>query len=61
VYTQHHDLPEVDRQLRAAFQSRLRIVPEIKFLTVAELEMMQMGKQERKVRRFLDNRHNTRT
>ena len=56
VYSPQQDLGEVDRLLRAAFQSRLRIVPEINFLTLPELESLQMGKHERKVKRFLDNR-----
>jgi phenylacetate-CoA ligase len=47
---------ETSRSLAAAFQSRLRVVPEICFVTQAALEGLQFGKMDRKVRRFIDLR-----
>jgi phenylacetate-CoA ligase len=56
IHTEVRNLTEVEKSLRSAFQSRIRIVPELNFITVGELESLQMGKQERKVKRFMDNR-----
>lgn len=44
-------------RLPAMFQATLRVVPEIRFVTAAELEQLQFGKLDRKVRRFLDHRN----
>lgn len=44
------------RNLAAAFQARIRVVPAIEFTSVAVLERLQLGHQVRKVRRFIDNR-----
>jgi phenylacetate-CoA ligase len=46
----------IERRLVHAFQSRLRVVPEMVFTSSAELEKLQLGKGERKIRRFIDNR-----
>jgi phenylacetate-CoA ligase len=47
---------QVDQQLRAAFQSRIRVVPEIKFVSAKEIEVLQHGAGSRKVKKFIDNR-----
>lgn len=47
---------ETMQRLPAMFQAMLRVVPEIRFVTAAELEQLQFGKLDRKVRRFLDHR-----
>ncbi len=47
---------DAEKRIRNAFQSRIRIIPEIVLVSLAELENLQMGKGERKVRRFVDNR-----
>jgi phenylacetate-CoA ligase len=47
---------DAEKSIRNAFQSRIRIIPEIVFVSLAELENLQMGKGERKVRRFVDAR-----
>ncbi|MCD9014553.1 phenylacetate--CoA ligase family protein [Parachryseolinea silvisoli] len=47
---------ETMQRLPAMFQATLRVVPEIRFVTAGELEQLQFGKLDRKVRRFLDHR-----
>lgn len=42
--------------LRNIFQSRLRVVPEIAFVSFTEIEQLQQSGTGRKVRKFLDNR-----
>lgn len=42
--------------LTTVFQSRLRVVPQVIFATHEELEKLQFGKGERKVRKFIDRR-----
>lgn len=44
------------RTLSAAFQSRLRVVPQINVVSDESLEKMQHAPGERKVRRFVDSR-----
>jgi hypothetical protein len=44
------------KTLAAAFQSRLRVVPQIDLTSDEALEKMQHAPGERKVRRFIDNR-----
>jgi phenylacetate-CoA ligase len=46
----------IEKRLVHAFQSRLRVVPEMIFTSSAELEQLQLGRGERKIRRFIDNR-----
>jgi phenylacetate-CoA ligase len=48
---------ETMQRLPAMFQATLRVVPEIRFVTAGELEQLQFGKLDRKVRRFLDHRN----
>lgn len=47
---------EALRELPALFQSRLRVVPELLRTTSEELEKLQFGKMDRKIRKFIDNR-----
>lgn len=42
--------------LTMVFQSRLRVVPQVVFATHEELEKLQFGKGERKIRKFIDKR-----
>ena len=44
-------------KLTAIFQSRLRVIPEIHFTTQPELEKLQFGKMDRKIRKFIDLRN----
>jgi phenylacetate-CoA ligase len=46
----------MERKLNSVFQSRLRVLPEINFVTARQLEQLQLGKGERKIRRFIDSR-----
>ncbi len=46
----------IEQKLTAVFQSRLRVLPELRFVTQHQLELLQMGKGERKIRRFIDSR-----
>ncbi len=48
------ELPETD--IRHAFQSALRIVPDIEFMSLAEIQQMQQGEGKRKPTRFIDLR-----
>jgi phenylacetate-CoA ligase len=43
--------------LSAAFQSRLRVIPEIVFVSQREIDVLQHGGASRKVRKFIDNRN----
>jgi phenylacetate-CoA ligase len=47
---------QIERRLTTIFQSRLRVVPELRFVTQHQLENLQAGKGERKIRRFIDAR-----
>ena len=47
---------QVDQQLRAAFQSRVRVIPEIRFVSSKEIEALQLEGGSRKVKKFIDNR-----
>ena len=47
---------DIRKRLSTIFQSRLRVVPEIYFATAQELEKLQFGKMDRKIRKFIDNR-----
>jgi phenylacetate-CoA ligase len=48
---------EVQRTLQSAFQSRLRVVPEISFVSVQEIEALQHAGASRKIKKFIDNRN----
>lgn len=46
---------EADGKLKATFQSRIRVVPEILWTTAAEIEKLQLA-GGRKIKKFIDNR-----
>jgi phenylacetate-CoA ligase len=48
--------PGVKAALKGAFQSRLRVIPEIAFVSVPDLERMQMAGTNRKLTKFIDRR-----
>ena len=53
----HADDPSTaDGLLKAAFQSRLRVIPFLEFKTGAEVERLQHSDKSRKIKRFIDNR-----
>lgn len=56
ILTEVNRQTEVEIILRSVFQSHLRIIPEIKFVDLKEIELLQMGNQTRKIRRFIDSR-----
>jgi phenylacetate-CoA ligase len=43
-------------ELAIVFQSRIRVVPQIVFVSHEDLEKLQFGKMDRKIRKFLDKR-----
>jgi phenylacetate-CoA ligase len=45
-----------ERLLNTAFQSRIRVVPEIVFVSQKEIDALQHSGASRKIRKFLDNR-----
>lgn len=47
---------DVEGELKSAFQSRIRVVPEIRFVSLAETEKMQHSGTSRKIKKFIDNR-----
>lgn len=47
----------IENRLNILFQSRLRVVPELRFVTQHQLENLQAGKGERKIRKFIDARN----
>jgi phenylacetate-CoA ligase len=49
---------KVEQKLNGIFQSRLRVVPEICFVDQSELNRLQVGQGDRKIRKFIDNRAN---
>jgi phenylacetate-CoA ligase len=46
----------VEQSLQRAFQSRIRVVPEISILSNGEIEALQHAGGARKIKRFIDNR-----
>ena len=54
VLTSEDQVAQVRESLTSAFQSQLRIIPEIIFSTASEIEVRQSG--TRKIKRFIDNR-----
>jgi phenylacetate-CoA ligase len=46
----------VQSSLQSAFQSRLRVVPEIAFVSLRDLETLQQAGASRKIKKFIDNR-----
>jgi phenylacetate-CoA ligase len=51
-----HDNERILKTLESAFQSRLRVIPEIVFSSQKEIDLMQQTGATRKVRKFIDNR-----
>jgi phenylacetate-CoA ligase len=47
---------ECKRSIRANLQARLRVIPQIKYLTVEEIQKMQMPEAGRKIIKFIDRR-----
>jgi phenylacetate-CoA ligase len=47
---------ECNRKIRANLQARLRVSPHIKYLTVEEIQKMQMPEAGRKIVKFIDRR-----
>jgi phenylacetate-CoA ligase len=45
---------QIEKELRAAFQSRIRVVPGISFASAKAIESLQSG--SRKIKKFIDNR-----
>lgn len=56
VWLHEEHANEALRELPVLFQSRLRVIPEIQRTTAGELEKLQFGKMDRKVRKFIDSR-----
>ncbi len=46
----------VNRALQVAFQSRIRVIPDISFVSQQQIENLQQSASVRKVRKFIDNR-----
>ena len=47
---------EVEHSLIGAFQSRLRVVPQVAFASSSDIEAMQSAAGGRKAKRFIDRR-----
>ena len=47
---------ECDHQIRAYLQARLRVSPQIKYLTQEEIQKMQFNEANRKAVKFIDRR-----
>ena len=47
---------EVERLMIAAFQSRLRVVPQVVFGSASEMEALQSPGGGRKIKKFVDRR-----
>lgn len=47
---------EVAEQLKGIFQSRLRVVPILRFVDQTEIEKLQLADKSRKIKKFLDKR-----
>ena len=56
IYVVSTDGRQAESALKAAFQSRLRIVPEIIFYSQSEMDAFHMGGHTRKLQRFIDRR-----
>jgi phenylacetate-CoA ligase len=48
--------PNIEEELKNAFQARLRVIPFFKFIGSAEIEKLQMEGKSRKVKKFIDHR-----
>jgi phenylacetate-CoA ligase len=47
---------ECDRKIRANLQARLRVSPQVKYITVEEIQKMQIHESGRKIIKFIDKR-----
>ncbi len=47
---------ECNRKIRANLQARLRVIPQIKYLTAEEIQKLQMPEAGRKIIKFIDRR-----
>jgi phenylacetate-CoA ligase len=56
VHVADEDGKVAGQSLQAAFQSRLRVVPDITFVTQKEIDALQQTGGARKIRKFIDNR-----
>jgi phenylacetate-CoA ligase len=56
VLSSENEPETVIKDLGHIFQSRLRVLPEIRLATAQELEALQLGPGERKIKRFIDRR-----
>jgi phenylacetate-CoA ligase len=56
IYVEEGSRAQAMEGLTTVFQSRLRVVPQVVFATHEELEKLQFGKGERKIRKFIDRR-----
>jgi phenylacetate-CoA ligase len=56
VFVEDHKKAHVEKQLKSIFQSSLRVVPQIFFSSLQEIEKIQLSGQSRKIKKFVDNR-----
>lgn len=56
ILPDNHD-EETNRKIRANLQARLRVSPQIKYITEEEIKKMQMPEAGRKIIRFIDRRN----
>jgi len=56
IYVEDSAKAQAIDELTTVFQSRLRVVPQVVFVTHEELEKLHFGKGERKIRKFIDKR-----
>jgi phenylacetate-CoA ligase len=56
ILPDNHD-EETNRKIRANLQARLRVSPQIKYITEDEIKKMQMPEAGRKIIRFIDRRN----
>ncbi len=56
VFTNGDSSEQVRSALTSSFQSRLRVVPSIEFVSGSDIERMQMAPANRKLTRFIDRR-----
>lgn len=50
------EMENLQHTLQAAFQARIRVVPEVNFVSHHEIEQLQLAGTARKLRKFIDNR-----
>jgi len=46
----------VESKILALFQSNLRVLPAVKFITRQEMDELQASSQSRKIKKFIDSR-----